>query len=193
MKIVLGLCLILSSLAAGPARAAPTPDAARLSRELTTEVVKNENLGEFSVSYPSGWKCTVRHHLQDDTTYLRLFPPNMAGDFEIMVNDRKPLGLIALTDGDLERYLILNTLRYAKRSEEKTITPVRFGAGNDGAYVLLTDSAPAPGEFKYWIRGIRLLGDRGAALFNFYSNTRDDCERMLPIVASLELKQVGSQ
>ena len=159
-----------------------------IAGETISATVKNENTGEFTLSYPKGWKAIERHHINFATTFYRLVPPEKNFDFEMMINDKNTMRLGKLVDKDMERYIKFNLAGPAQQSVEKEVNPKRFGVRMDGVYALITDPNPKPGEYKYWVQGLRLIGN-DVVLFNLYSNDKEIKNQILPVVDSVMFKK----
>jgi len=152
--------------------------------------VKNENIGNVTLTVPSDWKPIERHHINFGTTFYRLVPPGKKFDLEILFNDLQHMQMSALVDKDLERYIESNMGDAALQSTEGKVVAKRFGSKRDGAYASLTDRNPGPGEFVLFTQGVRLLG-KDVILFTMYSNNKDgtDLKKILAIIDSVKIEK----
>jgi hypothetical protein len=142
-----------------------------IAAELEQRTIQTEG-EKFALSVPKEWPAFETNKTERNTIYYRTGPADTNYSIQLHFNNPLQIGTNKLDDSVLERWLA-NTLKpVLKITIEKEVKPQRFGAQNDGVYARLTDPAPKVGEYRYYARGVRLIGTN-VLVFALVSNDKD--------------------
>jgi hypothetical protein len=156
-----GLVFAVTVLACGLVIAAET--------EQRTLQTANE---KFALSVPKEWPAFETNKTERSTVYYRIGPADTNYSIQLHFNNPLQLGTNRLDDSVLDRWLA-NTVRPVLRmTVEKEVKTQRFGAQKDGVYARFTDPSPKAGEYKFYTRGVRLIGTN-VLVFALVSNDKD--------------------
>jgi hypothetical protein len=126
----------------------------------------------FALSVPKEWPAFETNKTQRNTIYYRIGPADTNYSIQLHFNNRLQIGTNRLDDNVLDRWLA-NTLEpVLSTATEKEVKTQRFGAQKDGVYARLTDRSPKVGEYRYYTRGVRLIGTN-VLVFALVSNDKD--------------------
>src|SRR5712675_2175054 len=172
-----GLCFGLAVLTVGLLIAA----------EVGQRTIQTDN-EKFALSVPKGWPAFETNKTERSTIYYRIGPADTNYSIQFHFNNPLQIGTNRLDDSVLERWLA-NTIRPVLRvSIEKEVKTERFGAQKDGVYARLTDRDPKVGEYRYYTRGVRLIGTN-VLVFALVSNDKDSSalSNTLAVVESVKV------
>lgn len=124
---------------------------------------------KFVLSVPKEWPAFETHQSPHAPPYYRLGPASTNYSIQLYFNDPSQTGTNTLLDNRLERFLEVSLAPVLKVSVEDKVPTHRFGRQKDGAYARLTDRAPKPEEYRYYTRGVRLIGTN-VLVFGLVSN-----------------------
>lgn len=144
--------------------------------------------GKFALSVPKAWPAFETNKTEGNTIFYRIGPADTNYSIQLHFNDPLQIRTNRLDDAMLEPWL-MNSLRPVLRmSIEKEVKSQRFGAQKDGVYARLTDRAPKVGEFRYYTRGVRLIGTN-VLVFALVSNDKDysALSNMVAVVESVKV------
>jgi len=157
----LGLVFVLALLASGLVIAAEMEQ-----RPIQTEGEK------FVLSVPKEWPAFETNKTERNTVYYRIGPADTNYSIQLHFNNPLQIGTNRLEDAVLDRWLA-NTVRPVLGvTIEKEVKTQRFGAQNDGVFARFTDRDPKVGEYRYYTRGVRLIGTN-VLVFALVSNDRN--------------------
>lgn len=126
----------------------------------------------FALSVPKEWPEFETNKTERSTIYYRIGPADTNYSIQLHFNDPLQIGTNRLVDSTLESWLG-NTLKpVLSATVEKDIKTQRFGAQKDAVYSRLTDRSPKVGEYRYYTRGVRLIGTN-VLVFALVSNDKD--------------------
>jgi hypothetical protein len=121
--------------------------------EQRTIQAEQENI---TISIPKGWSAIEAHRTPAGKPYYQLGPVDTNFSVQIYLNE--PLQSVTNAEKRLEHSLEVNLKPLIAKSVERKVDLVRFGSSKEGVYARLTDSAPKAGEYRYYTRGVRLIG-----------------------------------
>jgi hypothetical protein len=127
---------------------------------------------KFALSVPKEWPTFETNKTERNTIYYRIGPADTNYSIQLHFNDLLQIGTNRLVDSALESWLTNSLKSVLSMTIEKEVQPQRFGAQNDGVYARLTDRAPKEGEYRYYTRGVRLIG-KNVLVFALVSNDKD--------------------
>jgi hypothetical protein len=145
---------------------------------------------KFALSVPKEWPALETNKTERNTIYYRIGPADTNYSIQLHFNNPLQIGTNRLDDSVLERWLA-NTIRPVLRvSIEKEVKTDRFGAQKDGVYARLTDRDPKVGEYRYYTRGVRLIGTN-VLVFALVSNDKDfsALSNTLAVVESVKVEK----
>jgi hypothetical protein len=157
----LGLLFSLAVLTAGLLIAAEVEQ-----RTIQTDTEK------FALSVPKDWPAFETNKTERNTVYYRIGPANTNYSIQLYFNNPLQIGTNRLIDSALEGFIAGALKPVLAETVEKEVQTHRFGTRKDGVYGRLTDRAPKAGEFRYYTRGVRLIGTN-VLVFALVSNDED--------------------
>jgi hypothetical protein len=126
----------------------------------------------FALPVPKEWPAFETNRTERNTVYYRIGPADTNYSIQLHFNNPLQIGTNRLDDSVLDRWLA-NTLKpVLSATIEKEVITQRFGARKDGVYARLTDRSPKIGEYRYYTRGVRLIGTN-VLVFALVSNDKD--------------------
>lgn len=132
-----------------------------------------QTVGEkFALTVPKEWPAVETNKTERNAIYYRLGPADTNYSIQLHFNNPLQIGTNHLVDSMLERYVAGSLKPVLNLSVEKEVQTRRFGAQKDGVYARLTDRAPKAGEYRYYTRGVRLMGTN-VLVFALVSNDED--------------------
>jgi hypothetical protein len=142
-----------------------------IAAEIEQRTIQTEG-GKFAISVPTEWPVAETNKTERDTIYYRIGPADTNYSIQLHFNNPLQIGTNHLVDSVLEGWLA-NTLKpVLSVAVEKEVKPERFGVQKDGVYARLTDRSPKVGEYRYYTRGVRLIGTN-VLVFALVSNDKD--------------------
>ena len=146
---------------------------------------------KIRVSVPKEWPAFETNRTSQGLPYYRLGPANTNYSIQLHFNDSSQVGTNALVDSGLERFLQVTLAPVLKMSVEDKVQVHRFGAQKQGVYARLSDRAPKPGEYRYYTRGVRLMGTN-VLVFALVSND-SDFSALSNALAVVESVRIGAK
>jgi hypothetical protein len=142
-----------------------------IAAEVEQRTIQTDN-EKFALSVPKEWPAFETNKTERSTIYYRIGPADTNYSIQLHFNNPLQIGTNRLVDSGLDRWLG-NTLKpVLSATIEKEVITQRFGAQKDGVYARLTDRSPKIGEYRYYTRGVRLIGTN-VLVFALVSNDKD--------------------
>jgi hypothetical protein len=157
-----------------------------IAAEVEERTIQTDS-GRLTFAAPKGWpECETRRTPRG--TFYEFFPANTNYDMRLFVNDPVQTRTNKLTDDSLEHFIESSLSGVARKTVEGKIQAHRFGGHRDGVFARITDPAPKPAEYRYYTRGVRLIGTN-VLVFALVSNDPDFSvlSNTLAVVESLKL------
>jgi hypothetical protein len=142
-----------------------------VAAELEQRTIQTETEG-FALTVLKEWPAIERNKTERNAVYYRLGPADTNYSIQLHFNNSLQVGTNHLVDSMLEGYVTGSLKPVLRESVEKEVQTHRFGAEKDGVYGRLTDRAPKAGEYRYYTRGVRLIGTN-VLVFALVSNDED--------------------
>jgi hypothetical protein len=142
-----------------------------IAAEIEQRAIQTEG-EKFALSVPKEWPTFETNKTERDTIYYRIGPADTNYSIQLHFNNPQQIGTNRLPDSALERHVAAALKPVLSDTVEKEVETHRFGAQKDGVYARLTDRAPKAGEFRYYTRGVRLIGTN-VLVFALVSNDND--------------------
>jgi hypothetical protein len=159
-----------------------------IAAELEQRTIQTEG-EKFALSVSKEWPAFEKNRTERNTIYYRIGPADTNYSIQLHFNNPLQVGTNRLVDSVLERWLS-NTLKPVLGvTVEKEVKTQRFGAQKDGVYARLTDRSPKVGEYRYYTRGVRLIGTN-VLVFALVSNDKDfsALSNMVAVVESVKVE-----
>lgn len=128
-----------------------------VAAELEQRTIRTRGLN-LQISVPKDWPAFETNMAERNAIYYRIGPADTNYSIQLYFDSRFEIGTNRLTDRMLESHITASLKPVLTTTVEKEVETHRFGAGKDGVYARLTDRAPKQGEFKFYTRGVRLIG-----------------------------------
>jgi len=142
-----------------------------IAAELGQRTIQTEG-EKFALSVPIEWPAFETNKTESNTIYYRIGPADTNYSIQLHFNNPLQIGTNRLVDSVLESWLTNSLKPVLSMTIEKEVKPERFGVQKDGVYARLTDRAPKEGEYRYYTRGVRLIGTN-VLVFALVSNDKD--------------------
>ena len=142
-----------------------------IAAELGQRTIQTEG-EKFALSVPKEWPAFETNKTESNTIYYRIGPADTNYSIQLHFNNPLQIGTNRLVDSVLESWLTNSLKPVLSMTIEKEVKPQRFGVQKDGVYARLTDRAPKEGEYRYYTRGVRLIGTN-VLVFALVSNDKD--------------------
>jgi hypothetical protein len=149
---------------------------------------------KFALSVPKDWPAFEKHKTERGTVYYRIGPADTNYSIQLYLNNPLQIGTNGLVDSALESHVTEVLKPVLAETVEKEVQTHRFGTKKDGVYGRLTDRAPKAGEYRYYTRGVRLIGTN-VVVFALVSNDEDfsALSNTLAMVESVKVEQDKSK
>jgi hypothetical protein len=142
-----------------------------IAAELEQRTIQTEG-DKFALSVPKEWPAFETNKTERNTIYYRIGPADTNYSIQLHFNNPLQVGTNRLVDSVLDRYLANSLRPVLNVTVEKEVKTQRFGEQKDGVYARLTDRSPKVGEYRYYTRGVRLIGTN-VLVFALVSNDKD--------------------
>jgi hypothetical protein len=142
-----------------------------IAAEVQQRTIQTES-EKFALSVPKDWRAFETIKTERSTIYYRIGPADTNYSIQLHFNNPLQIGTNRLEDSALEGYIAGTLKPVLAETVEKEVQTHRFGTKKDGVYGRLTDRAPKAGEYRYYTRGVRLIGTN-VLVFALVSNDED--------------------
>jgi hypothetical protein len=160
-----------------------------IAAEIEQRTVQTES-EKFVLSAPKDWPGFETNKTERGTVYYRIGPANTNYSIQLYFNNPLQIGTNRLEDSALEGFIAGALKPVLAETVEKEVQTHRFGTRKDGVYGRLTDRAPKAGEYRYYTRGVRLIGTN-VLVFALVSNDEDfsALSNTLAVVESVKVEK----
>lgn len=160
-----------------------------IAAEVERRTIQTET-EKFALSVPKVWPAFETNKTAGNTVFYRIGPADTNYSIQLHFNNPLQLGTNRLDDKVIDVWLANTVKPVLRMTIEKEVKTQRFGAQKDGVYARFTDPSPKPGEFRFYTRGVRLIGTN-VLVFALVSNDKDfsALSNTLAVVESVQVKK----